>query len=76
MSDTKLILADLRAFRRGAYIRTMSGDSIGDNAYHDHVFDAAKDLHKAIDGRVDFFTLRAMIWRAASVGAKRAKRNA
>ena len=75
MNDARLILAECRAFRKGAAYRTQCGDSVGDYAYADHVHDAAKDLHAAIGGRVDFFTLRAMIWRAAYVGARSAKRN-
>lgn len=76
MNDAKLILAECRAFRRGANYRTQCGDSIGDYAYCDCVFDAAKELHRTLDGRVDFFVLRGMLWRAAHVGAKSAKRNA
>ena len=75
MNDTQLILAECRAFRRGAKYRTQCGDSIGDYAYCDCVYDAAKALHKDIDGRIDFFVLRAMLWRAAYVGAKSAKRS-
>ena len=69
--DHALILSELRAFREGAHVRTMNGDSISDMAYADCVHDAAKDLHAAIDGRVPFLTLRTMLWRAARVGASR-----
>jgi len=75
MTDARLILAECRAFRKGAAYRTACGDSVGDYAYTDCVHDAAKDLHRALDGRVPFFTLRAMLWRAAYVGARSAKRS-
>ena len=75
MTDARMILAECRAFRKGAAYRTLCGDSIGDSAYHDCVYDAAEDLHTALDGRVDFITLRAMLWRAAYVGARSAKRS-
>jgi len=53
----------------------MNGDSIGDNAYVDFIHDSAMALHADLNGGVPWRTLRAMLWRAADVGADRAYRD-
>ena len=67
------ILAACRDARDGAYIRTMNGDSIGDNAYGDVIFDAAMAL--AAETGIPFRRLRAALWWAADMGADRALRD-
>jgi len=57
----------------GAYVRTMNGDSIGDNAYVDLIHDSAMALHN--ETGIPWRTLRAMLWCAADVGADHAHKD-
>jgi hypothetical protein len=67
------ILTACRDARDGAYIRTANGDSIGDDAFSDVVFDSAMALHA--ETGIPFRRLRAALWRAANVGADRAHKD-
>jgi hypothetical protein len=70
-----LIIDACRDITDGAYVRTMNGDSIGDNAYVDLIHDTAMQLHADLNGSVPWRTLRSMLWRAADVGADHAHKD-